>query len=60
MQSRIMFKGISRIYLRLKNMFQLLKYNEFNIEEYFRTKGAQIGTGNRIYISSLGDSPFLI
>jgi acetyltransferase-like isoleucine patch superfamily enzyme len=40
--------------------FELLQYNEYTMERYFRKKGYLVGRDNRIYISDLGTEPYLI
>ena len=40
--------------------FELLKYNEYTIEHYFRKKGYQVGYNNRLYIRSVGSEPYLV
>jgi acetyltransferase-like isoleucine patch superfamily enzyme len=45
---------------KLRGMYELRKYNDFTIENYFRSKGIQIGNNNRIMIRSFGREPTLI
>ncbi len=42
------------------NKIELMKYNEYTVEEYLRKKGLSIGIGNRIYITYFGSEPYLI
>lgn len=35
-------------------------YSEYTIARYFRKRGAKIGTGCRILVTSLGDEPYLV
>lgn len=39
---------------------QLLRYDDFTIESYFRNQGALVGHNNRIEVRSLGTEPFLV
>jgi len=39
---------------------ELLNYNEFTIEKYFRKKGYKVGYNNRIFIQNMGGEPFLV
>lgn len=41
-------------------MYELRKYNDFTIAEYFRKQGAVIGEDNRIMVQSLGQDSYLI
>lgn len=49
-----------QIYARLRKKFELRKYDAFNIEDYFRKQGADVGSNNRILINNIGDEPYLI
>jgi acetyltransferase-like isoleucine patch superfamily enzyme len=40
--------------------FQLLRYDDFTVADYFRGQGAQIGDNCRILIRDLGSEPYLI
>lgn len=51
---------IKNLFLRLKNWFDLIGYDDFTIEAYFRKQGANVGKNNRIMIRSLGESPYLV
>ncbi len=44
----------------LRQRLDLMKYDEFSIEDYYRAQGAQVGKHNRIYIKSLGGEPYLV
>lgn len=59
-----MIREIFRIHRQLMRkvlkMYELRKYDDFTISEYFRKQGAIIGEDNRIMIRSLGSEPFLI
>jgi len=45
---------------KIRDKIEILKSNEFTIENYFRRKGMKIGKGNRIYIRYFGTEPYLI
>jgi acetyltransferase-like isoleucine patch superfamily enzyme len=45
---------------KFSKMYELRKYNDFTISEYFRKQGAKIGEDNRIMIRYLGTEPYLI
>ena len=51
---------IGTIISRLKRSLQLRKYNRFNIAEYFREQGAQIGDDCSIIPRFLGAEPYLV
>jgi acetyltransferase-like isoleucine patch superfamily enzyme len=56
-----MLKNLLRaVYRKLKNSYDLLKYDDFSIAEYFRRQGAQVGLDNRIEIRSFGTEPNLV
>lgn len=58
-----MFNFISllkSLYKSYKIKFELRKYTDFTIAEYFRKQGAQIGENCRLMIRSLGPEPYLI
>lgn len=55
-----MLGTIIRIMGNYKKRYELNKYTDFTIAEYFRKQGASIGTGTRIQIRSLGAEPYLI
>lgn len=48
------------LFIKFFEKIELMQYNDFTIENYFRKKGCLIGKNNRIYIRSLGSEPFLI
>jgi acetyltransferase-like isoleucine patch superfamily enzyme len=52
-----MFKAITGI---IRHRLELMKYDEFCIEDYFRGQGVRIGRDNRIYVTSLGAEPYLV
>ncbi|MGE5308823.1 MAG: acyltransferase, partial [Deltaproteobacteria bacterium] len=45
---------------RLLLSLRLRKYDEWTIEDYFRSQGVRIGHGNRIYIRDFGTEPYLV
>lgn len=45
---------------QILNKFELMRYNEFTMENYFRKKGYFVGKNNRLYITDLGTEPYLI
>ena len=55
-----LYRLLRNLIVKLEKAYILRKYNDFNIEEYFRKQGAKIGENNRIMIRSLGDDPYLI
>ena len=60
MMVEIVNKLVHEIYLKFKRSLELRKYDDFNIEDFFRKQGAKVGSNNRILVRSLGESPFLI
>jgi acetyltransferase-like isoleucine patch superfamily enzyme len=44
----------------LRHRYRMLRYNEFNIAEYFRAQGARVGSDCRIYIRELSAEPWLV
>jgi len=60
MMVEVVNKLVREIYLKFKRSFELRKYDDFSIEEFFRKQGASVGVNNRILVRSLGESPFLI
>lgn len=47
----------------LKNIIkkiELLSYNEYTLEKYFRKKGFMVGYNNRLYINELAGEPYLV
>ena len=53
-------RSLKAIITALKNKFELMGYNEYTIEEYFRKSGYRVGKNNRIYIRSFGTEPYLV
>ncbi|MFH1642286.1 MAG: acyltransferase [Nanoarchaeota archaeon] len=53
-------KAARNIFIKFIERINLLKYNEFTIENYFRRKGYRVGVGNRIFIRDLGGEPYLV
>ena len=53
-------KIIKNIILKLHKSYELNKYDDFSIAEYFRKQGARIGRDNRLKIRSLGPEPYLV
>jgi len=45
---------------KLRKSYVLNKYNDFTIDEYFRSQGARIGQHNRLEVRSLGPEPYLV
>ena len=45
---------------RIKNYFELRKYNDFTIAEYYRKLGAQVGEDCRIQVKGLSSEPYLV
>lgn len=45
---------------RLRQIYELNKYDDFKIAELFRKQGARIGANTRISVRSLGTEPYLI
>ncbi len=48
------------LFLRIKKIIELSKYDDFTIADYLRKQGSQIGENNRIQIRNLGPEPYLI
>ncbi len=57
---KVIFKILKDILIKIKKAYELRKYDDFTIAEYFRKQGAIIGENNRIEIRSLGSEPYLI
>ena len=54
-----MFSRLITIFENIKKRYELRKYSDFTIAEYFRSQGAVIGEDTRIMIRSL-DEPYLV
>lgn len=54
------WQAILKILEKINRKWELSKYNDFTIAEYFRKQGARVGKDNRIEIRSFGSEPFLI
>jgi len=57
---KAVIKIVKSLKRRIQHSIELNRYNEFTIAEYFRKQGAVVGERNRIYVSSLGQEPYLI
>jgi len=55
-----MFRVINQVFYSILNKIEILGYNEYTIERFFRKKGYQVGNNNRIYIDNLGGEPYLV
>ncbi len=53
-------KLTKKIILIAKDKYEISKYNNYNIAEYFRKQGAQIGEDCHIGIRKLASEPFLV
>ncbi len=51
---------IRSVIRKIKHKYELRKYDNFTIAEYFRKQGAQIGEGCYFAIRSLGTEPYLV
>jgi len=58
--SKHLLRIIVDITKRLKDMYELRKYNDFTIAEYFRKQGAMVGENCRIMVRDLGQDPYLV
>jgi acetyltransferase-like isoleucine patch superfamily enzyme len=54
------FNKIKRLFIVLKAKYEVRKYSNFTIAEYFRKQGAQVGEDCHIGIRSLASEPYLI
>jgi len=55
-----LFKIFIYLFNKFREAYELRKYDDFTIAEYFRKQGAQIGKYNRIQIRNLGGEPYLV
>ncbi len=51
---------IKKVIIDIIKKIDLIKYNEYTIENYFRKKGYKVGYNNRIFIDGLGSEPYLV
>jgi len=55
-----LFKIIRKLILWIKDKYELSRYNDYNIGDYFRKQGAMVGDDCFIAVRSLGPEPFLV
>ena len=55
-----MIKLFKNVYSKIRHKIKMSRYNDFTIDQYFRSLGAQIGDDNRLEIRTLGPEPYLI
>lgn len=55
-----MLSGLVALFRTILRFFELAKYNEYTIENYFRKQGFKVGRNNRIYIRNLAGEPYLV
>lgn len=51
---------LSAIWRALMARLEIMKYNEFTMEEYFRAQGMRIGKNNRIFVPGFGNDLYLV
>jgi len=44
----------------LRRLWTRIRYSDYSVAEYFRSLGAEIGTGTRLLIRDLGSEPYLV
>jgi acetyltransferase-like isoleucine patch superfamily enzyme len=54
------FSMLKKVFSLIKNQYEIRKYMNYNIAEYFRMQGAQIGEDCFFSIRTLSSEPFLI
>jgi len=54
------FRIFLSLWRRLKSAYEMRKYDDYTIAEYFRKQGAQVGENCRILIKVLADEPYLV
>lgn len=57
---RTMLKLTKEVFSKLKNAYELRKYDNFTIAEYFRKQGVQVGENCYIVPRQLGTEPYLV
>ena len=57
---RALSKAFRYFACRIKQSIELHGYDDFNIAEYLRKQGAEVGENNRIMLRSLGEEAYLI
>jgi len=55
-----MLQALKHVIREVLVKIELLGYNEYTIENYFRKKGYKVGINNRIFITALGGEPYLV
>jgi len=54
------FNVVKKVIAIVKKKYEISKYNSFNIAEYFRKQGAQVGEDCHICVNELSTEPYLI
>lgn len=57
---KFLFRVMRKLVSKIKRGYELSKYDNFTIAEYFRKQGAQIGEGCYIVPRVLGTEPYLV
>ncbi len=60
MNIKAIYRLIKAVFTKVARSIELARYDDFNIAEFFRKQGAQIGENNRIEVRHLSQEPFLI